>query len=225
MCVDVKSLIDFNNRQSRCKVCQSEYKRKHYQKNRNHILSKSKKWLIENKDKRRKYLDENSEELAAKSKVYKNKYYKENKEVLNKISSKNYIKNRSIIIAKTYEWKKQRLKNDPLFKFDNNVRALIRNALKKLGYSKKTRTYQILGCSPLDFLNHLNSNPYGFKWGDEGLDLDHIIPLSKAVDEDEIIKLNYYTNFQLLPSEYNRHVKIANDWDKNHFKKWITQNT
>jgi hypothetical protein len=112
------ALRDFNKRQSKCKPCQSAYKKVHYNKN--------------NKDKRRKYLDKNAVELAAKSKVYKKKYYKENKVVLNELSLKNYIKNRDHIIAHTYEWKKKRLKTDPMFKLVNNISSLIRVSMNKL---------------------------------------------------------------------------------------------
>lgn len=33
--------------------------------------------------------------------------------------------------------------------------------------------------------------------------LDHKIPISSAKTEEEIIKLNHYTNFQLLKSDEN----------------------
>jgi hypothetical protein len=40
-----------------------------------------------------------------------------------------------------------------------------------------------------------------------GWDLDHIIPLSSAKTEEEILKLNHYTNFQPLCSYTNRYIK------------------
>ena len=138
-------------------------------------------------------------------------------------SKKYYQKNQDDIIAKTYERKKKKLKTDSFFKLRNNISSLIRVSMSKCGYSKTSNTHQILGCNYVDFLKHLNSNPYGYKYGDKCLDLDHVIPISKAVDEKGIIALNHFTNFQLLPSDYNRHIKRDNDWNQNHFKKWITQ--
>lgn len=40
-----------------------------------------------------------------------------------------------------------------------------------------------------------------------GWDIDHIIPLSSAVNETDIIKLNHYTNLRPLCSYVNRYVK------------------
>ena len=40
-----------------------------------------------------------------------------------------------------------------------------------------------------------------------GWDIDHIIPLSTAKTEEDIIKLNHYTNLQPLCSKINRHIK------------------
>ena len=40
-----------------------------------------------------------------------------------------------------------------------------------------------------------------------GWDIDHIIPLSSAETEEDIIKLNHYTNLQPLCSKINRDIK------------------
>jgi hypothetical protein len=41
-------------------------------------------------------------------------------------------------------------------------------------------------------------------------DIDHIIPLSTAKTEEEILKLNHYTNLQPLCSYTNRYIKSGN---------------
>ena len=43
--------------------------------------------------------------------------------------------------------------------------------------------------------------------GNYGWDLDHIIPISSAITENDVIKLNHYTNLQPLCSFINRNVK------------------
>ena len=40
-----------------------------------------------------------------------------------------------------------------------------------------------------------------------GWDIDHIIPISSAVNESEVIKLNHFTNLQPLCSKINRDIK------------------
>lgn len=42
-----------------------------------------------------------------------------------------------------------------------------------------------------------------------GWDADHITPIASATCEEDIIKLNHYTNFQPLCSKINRDVKKA----------------
>lgn len=40
-----------------------------------------------------------------------------------------------------------------------------------------------------------------------GWDIDHIIPISSATSQQEILKLNHYTNLQPLCSYTNRYIK------------------
>jgi hypothetical protein len=40
-----------------------------------------------------------------------------------------------------------------------------------------------------------------------GWDIDHFIPVSSAKTEEDIVKLNHYTNLQPLCSYVNRYIK------------------
>jgi hypothetical protein len=90
-------------------------------------------------------------------------------------------------------------------------------AIKRNGFSKKSKTLVILGCSYENFKQYLESqfepwmnwNNYGLYNGEfsYGWDIDHIIPLSSAKTEEEIIRLNHYTNLRPLCSYVNRVVK------------------
>ena len=40
-----------------------------------------------------------------------------------------------------------------------------------------------------------------------GWDIDHIIPVSSATSEEQLIKLNHYSNLQPLCSKINRDIK------------------
>lgn len=43
-----------------------------------------------------------------------------------------------------------------------------------------------------------------------GWDIDHIIPISSAKSEEDILNLNHYTNLQPLCSKVNRDIKKNN---------------
>ena len=104
------------------------------------------------------------------------------------------------------------------------IRSLVSHAYTKRDYSKKTSTYSILKCSWKEFKIHLENNPYEFKIDTVDIDLDHIIPISSAKTEKEVLELNHHTNFQLLPKYYNRWVKRTNVFDKKDFENWLKNN-
>lgn len=112
-------------------------------------------------------------------------------------------------------------------KLASNIRCSVRNSLNKNGFSKKSKTELIIGMDFKSFKEYLESkfepwmnwDNYG-KYNGElnfGWDIDHIIPISSAKSEDEVIKLNHYTNLQPLCSKYNRYIKknIIQQVDKN----------
>ena len=190
---------------SKCKACKKAYK----EANKEKIAEYRKAYQEANKEKinetNRAYKEANKEKI----KEYRKAYKEANKEKI-----KQYKR----------EYLNKRLNTDTLFKLSQNVRNLIRNSINRGGYSKKTKTNNILGCRFEHLINHLNKNPYGFIYGDSDLDIDHIVPLSTASTERDIIKLNHYTNFQLLPSEYNRNIKRDNKWDRKKFECWLQNN-
>ncbi len=58
----------------------------------------------------------------------------------------------------------------------------------------------------------MNWDNYGFynTTYNYGWDIDHIIPLSSAKSEEDVIKLCHYTNLQPLCSKINREIKRDN---------------
>lgn len=113
--------------------------------------------------------------------------------------------------------KVNRYENNLLFRLKSNLSGKIRNSLLKNGYSKKSSTYKILGCTYDEFKIHIESqwedwmnwDNYGLYNGDKkyGWDLDHITPLSSGECEEDIIRLNHHSNIQPLCSYINRCVK------------------
>lgn len=104
-----------------------------------------------------------------------------------------------------YEKIKDRLLSDPLYKMKQYLRSMIRSRLKGNGYTKKSKTYDILGIDYLGFKEHFEKLfSEGMTWDNHGeWHYDHIIPISSAKTYDELIKLNHYTNFQPLWSNDN----------------------
>jgi hypothetical protein len=184
-----------------------------------------------NKDKLKKYklsyYETNKDIIKEHDKIY----YENNKD---RIMS-NYFENRENRLVKMKTWKKnnrsklaeyqrnyyvERRKTDPLFKLRCNISGLIRQSLQCKGIKKNSKTRQILGCDFQTFKEHLETKfedwmsweNYGLYNGESnyGWDIDHITPSSLANSEEELVKLNHFTNLQPLCSYINRDVKIAN---------------
>jgi hypothetical protein len=82
-----------------------------------------------------------------------------------------------------------------------NIRSLIRNSLKRGFSDKSKKTIEILGCSFDEFKLHIESQfDENMNWENQGSywHMDHIIPISSAETEEDVYRLNHYTNFQPL---------------------------
>ncbi len=100
--------------------------------------------------------------------------------------------------------RERRLK-DKLFKFKGDLRARISQDIKSKGYTKKSKTELILGADWLTVKKHFERQfTKGMTWDNQGKwHIDHIVPLASAKTEEEVIKLNHYTNLQPLWAEDN----------------------
>ena len=110
-----------------------------------------------------------------------------------------------------------------LVKLSRNVKRSVKSFIKRQGYSKKSNTYQILGASWEELKNHLENNSYGFTIYCDDINIDHIIPLATIKEESDIYTLNHYSNLQLLPKEYNQHIKKDKPFNKKHFESWLNE--
>jgi hypothetical protein len=144
----------------------------------------------------KEYRLKNKEKKAAADK----KYYENNKESIAKYKRQHYLDNKERIEKYRNEWRNNKFKTDSLFKLTYSTRNLIKKSFKTNGYSKKSKAYEILGCTFEEFKQYLEKQfKKGMSWNNHGeWHLDHIYPVSLAKDEDELIKLNHYTNFQPL---------------------------
>jgi hypothetical protein len=181
----------------------------------------SKKWYQDNKEKKceanKKWYQDNKEK-----KCEANKKWKENNKERVRESKKKWCQDNKERVRDHYrEWQKIKRESDPLFKLTCNLRHYIRKVINSKGYKKTSKTIEILGIDFGSFKQHLenqfepwmNWDNYGKYKRDTfnyGWDIDHIIPCSSGTTEEEIIKLNHYTNLRPLCSKVNRDIKKDN---------------
>ena len=88
-----------------------------------------------------------------------------------------------------------------------NIRKLIGESIRRLGWEKIVKLFELLGCDWETFKTHIeNQFLDGMTWdnhGQYGWHFDHIYPISLGQTQDEIDELNHYTNFQPLWWEDN----------------------
>jgi len=105
-----------------------------------------------------------------------------------------------------YKRWKNKWENNELFAIKVRLRNLIRNSFRKSGYSKfDMNTESIVGIDYNGFKEYMESKfSEGMSWENRGeWHIDHIIPLSSASSQEELIKLSHYTNLQPLWAEDN----------------------
>lgn len=113
---------------------------------------------------------------------------------------------RKTIRAKINEYEKRHRENNPIVKCCKNIRDLIGRTFRDRGYSKKSKTADILGCSFEEFKMHIESQfQPGMSWENRNLwHIDHIMPISMAKTYDEIVRLNHYRNLRPLWAYENK---------------------
>jgi hypothetical protein len=199
-------------------------KRKTYLENNKEIIKDNlKSYYIDNKEKLieyqkdyqksnprneylKKYRETNKESISEKRK----EYYKENSDIINDKVKKYSKENRDIINNRN----RTRKENDPLYRLKCSIRALITQSFKGQYTKKAKKTIEILGCDfetfkehiESQFTNDMNWNNYASYW-----QLDHKTPISWSENEEDVYKLNHYTNFQ--PLFWKDNISKGNRWE------------
>lgn len=167
-------------------------------------------WRIDNKEKVKNYYRDTKNKRAEYQKQHylknienKKQYYKDNKEKI--------LEDRKVYFKKQYH-------SDSLFKLRCCVRAMINNSFKNKRFRKNSKTQNILGCSFEEFKQYLELHFESWmNWDNKSnnivtepntyWDVDHIIPISTAQTEEDVVKLNHYTNLRPCCAYYNRFIK------------------
>ena len=220
-----KPIIEFPKRKeskdghrSECKLCikryRKEYNKRYYKDNKNNINTLSINWAKNNSDKvkisSKRWRDKNKDKIKTLNKKYKS----DNKDFLLH-NRKQYVKNNP---EKVKQWEiNRRLKMSDLQKITISMRNIINKSFTRNGYTKISKSQLIIGCSFDELKKYIESKfETWMTWENRGLyngdfnygwDIDHIIPLSSALTEEDVIRLNHYTNLQPLCSKINRDIK------------------
>lgn len=238
-CNEYKSILDFykdnstkNGYSHKCKIC----KRNGFKSSKKKIILENKKFCNRCDTYKEfnnfSYCDSCSSKLRTYCKKCESNIYIENIDKIRETQRNYTIKNREKILKNKREYYlnnkdkrkiylKNRLKNDKLFSLKNSISKNINLKLRRfLKYKKEMKTLDILGCSYEYFYDYIESKfEKWMTWDNRGLyngefnygwDLDHIIPLDSAKNDEDVYKLNHYTNFQPLCSKVNRDIKWKN---------------
>jgi hypothetical protein len=190
------------------------YNIEYVSKNREIVALAAKKYRAENAEKIRlaskEYNSklENKERMNARARerwasnkkdyLRKKEYRQKNKEKYAEYARNHFKKNKEVIT----ERHKQRMKTDPVYALKRKIHDAIKNSIERKGYSKTSRTAEILGCSYEFFIGYIEAQfVKGMTW--DNISIDHIKPKKTANTLEEVILLNHYTNLQPLFMEDN----------------------
>jgi hypothetical protein len=124
---------------------------------------------------------------------------------LKEYDARAYAKDPKKIIARSLEWRYNRLKKDPQFRFFETLRSACKRVVKQLSLGKKpVSTFKWVGCSPEELKARFESLfVEGMSWDNYGeWHIDHIRPVSSFKPE-EWEQINHYTNLQPLWAQDN----------------------
>lgn len=191
-CSTIKPIEEFSKNKSKydgfsseCKCCAK-------------IISKN--WRLNNKDKKAKsdkrWQDNNKEKCDKK----KRDWYENNKDLTIDRATKWNKKNKEHRRKYINKYFKDRRKNDKLFYIRSRVYNTISNSFRSKNFKKNKRYHEILGCTIEYFAKFIEDKFVdGMSWDNKGdWHIDHKIPQSSAKSEEEVYKLNHYSNFQPL---------------------------
>jgi len=173
------------------------YNKIYRESNKDKLKQYSKKWREANKEllreQRKQYYKANKDKINEQNKQWReaNKEHSKQWREANKERSKQY--------------KKQRRSTDPMFKLSCNLRNRTYQAFRNKGYSKNTKTKEMLGVEWEVAKQHIERQfKKGMNWNNQGeWHIDHIIPLASANTPERLKKLCHYTNLQPLWAEEN----------------------
>ena len=186
-----------------CNTCKEEKNVCEFYKNgdsRDGLRSNCKKCQNKNSENWRKNNKEKSDEIQKR-------FLNKNPGILYKYSKKWKDKNIDRVRIQHSKRNKERYNQDILFKLITNYRNRLKDVFRDNKIIKKNRSIDYLGCDTTFLKKYLEDKfTEGMSWDNKGFygwHIDHIVPLSSAKNEEDIIRLSHYTNLQPLWAEDN----------------------
>ena len=207
-CGEEKPLSDFHKQKKgkhgvcgRCKKCIKQYHKQRYEEIKDNKKRYDKQYYQENKERKKQYQKQYYQENKERKKDHYKQYCQKNKERIKQYHEQYRQKNKERI----KQYKKQRRQSDPMFKLRCNLGNRTSRAFKVKGFSKNSKTREILGVEWEVVKKHIERQfTKGMSWDNYGKwHVDHIVPLASAKTEEEVVKLCHYSNLQPLWAEDN----------------------
>lgn len=174
------------------------YDKKYRETHRAQIRETHKAW----RDKNREHLNEQAREKYKENpdafKERKERYINSHTEQVKEQRRRYKQENRQ----KCTDYQRNKRKSDPVYKFRSSFVHLMSLYRKRTGYTGGKGTWEMVGCDFDTFLAHIQSQftdgmtmeNYGHSKG--CWNIDHIIPISTAKTDEDVERLNHFSNLR-----------------------------
>ncbi len=194
------------------------------------------KWYLQNKEKAKEYqknrITRDPEKNLLRHRLYHAKQYgfdnlddyyqylknKKTEKAIDRIMDKALIMNRKYDLKKNKLPQNERLKikrkEDIQYKLSDNMRCRIRKAFRNACIKKNKRTFDLIGCTGKQLVDHLLGMGYDARIHQ----IDHIIPIS-AFDlinaKHQLIACHYLNLQPMTPHDNNsKHHALPDNWEE-----------
>jgi hypothetical protein len=184
------------NKKNRDKKRESD--RKYREAHSAEIKAYHKEWRDNNREhlneRQRERYKENPEAFKLRKDRYTNSHQAQVKEAHARYKRENR--------QRCTDYERNKRHSDPVYRFRTSVRCLIWGYARKKGYKGNKKTWELVGCDFDSFLVHIKSQfedgmtleNYGH--GEGQWNIDHIIPICTAKTDEDIERLNHYSNLR-----------------------------
>lgn len=182
------------------KAKKRESDRKYREAHKEQIKAYHKEWRDKNREKLNEQQRERYKENPEAFRERKERYVASHIEQVKASRTRYKVENRQ----KCTDYQRAKRQSDPVYKFRSSFTHLMSLYRKKAGYTGNKGTWEMVGCDFDTFLAYIQSQftdgmtieNYGH--GNGQWNIDHIIPIRTAKNDEDIERLNHYTNLRPL---------------------------